>query len=117
MTGAGDLDRRVEVWRDEGDGQGLFGEAVEEWTLLGSRWAQISPGKGTEKFSESSERATQAITITVRADELTRTLDPKDRLRYNGFEYDIESVSDRVTKHEFIDVLALHRSPEADRLP
>ena len=107
----------MELWRDPGTTQGLFGEVTEEWSLIGSRWASVQPGRGSERFAQESERTSQAVTIVVRHDELTATLTRKDRIRYNSFEYDIESVSDRFSEHRYIEVLAVHRSPEANRLP
>ena len=119
MSRPGRLNRRVELWRDPGTTQGQFGEVTEEWALIGSRWAEVAPGvaRGSERFAQEAERAIQFVTITMRFDELTATLDPKDRLRYQSDEYDIHNVSDRFTKHRYVEVLATHRSPEADRLP
>ena len=117
MTRPGRLDRRVELRRDTGATQGIYGEHEESWTLIGSRWAEINPGKGSERFAEESERATQAVTFTIRADELTRTLTSADRIRdTDGIEYDIQSVADKFTEHRYIDVLTLRRSPEANRI-
>ena len=105
------------MWRDEGTTQDTYGAAVEDWKLQGSRWGNIMPGRGAERFAQDSERASQAVTITIRYDELTVTLGPKDRLRYQTSEYDVQSVGDVDTAHRYIDVLCLLRSPEADRLP
>ena len=117
MSRPGNLNRRVELWRDPGTTQGAFGEVTEEWALIGSRWASVQPGRGSERFQQESERATQAVTIVIRHDELTATLTRKDRVRYQTTEYDIVSISDRFTDHRYIEILAVHRSPEADRLP
>lgn len=118
MTRPGRINRRVELYRDTGTTQGIYGEHVEDWTLIGSRWAEIAPGRGREVFAQESERASQAVTFTIRADELTRTLTPADRVRdTDGIEYDIQAVADKVTRHRYIDLLALRRSPEANRVP
>ena len=121
MSRPGALNRRVELWRDT-TGQGNFGEPQPAWALIGSRWASIMPGAsrgvGAERYAQDAERSTQAVVITVRYDELTKTLDPKDRIRYDGTdEYDVVSVSDLDTAHRYVEILAKHRSPETDRLP
>ena len=119
MTRPGLINRRVELYRDEGTTQGIYGEHVEDWTLIGSRWAEIQPGRGREVFSDDSERASQAVTFTIRADEVTRTLTPADRVidKDTGIQYDIQAVADKQTRHRYIDLLTLRRSPEANRIP
>ena len=119
MTRPGVINRRVELFRDTGATQGIYGEHVEDWTLIGSRWAEIAPGRGREVFAQASERASQAVTFTIRADELTRTLTPADRVRDkdSDIEYDIQAVADKLTAHRYIDLLTLRRSPEAGRIP
>lgn len=117
MSRPGRINRRVELRRDTGTNSDEFGAHIEEWTDIGSRWAEIQPGKGSEVFAEESERATQTVTIIVRHDELTSTLGPADRIvDTDGIEYDIQSVSDRFTAHRYIDILSLRRSPEANRV-
>ena len=117
MSRPGRINRRVELRRDTGTTQDEFGAHLEEWTLIGSRWAEIQPGKGGEVFAEESERAKQAVTIVIRRDELTKTLTPADRIvDTDGIEYDIQSVSDRLTAHRYVEILALRRSPEANRV-
>ena len=119
MSRPGELNRRVELYRDEGATQGLYGDHIEDWTLLGSRWAEIAPGRGREVFAQESERAAQAVTFTVRADTMTRALTPADRARDKdtGIEYDIQAVADKLTAHTYIELLTLRRSPEANRVP
>jgi SPP1 family predicted phage head-tail adaptor len=112
----------VELWRDSGATQDEYGAAVESWTLYASRWAEIAPGRGAEKFEADAERASQTVTITIRYDETTATLTRKDRVRYTDgenqtHEYAIEAVSDRFTDHRYVELLCLYRSPEASRIP
>ena len=118
MTRPGRLDRRLELYRDTSTTQGIYGDHIEAWTLIGSRWSEIAPGRGREVFAQESERASQAVTITIRADEVTRTLTPADRVRdTDGIEYDIQAVADKFTEHRYIELLTLRRSPEASRIP
>ena len=117
MSRPGRINRRVELRRDTGTTQDAFGAHIEEWTLIGSRWAEIQPGKGSEVFAQESERAKQTVVIIIRHDELTSTLIPPDRIvDTDGIEYDIQSVADRFTAHRYIEILALRRSPEANRV-
>ena len=122
MTRPGLLNRRVGLFRDEGLTQGIYGEHIEDWTLVGSRWSELKDGAGTEKFADESERASQSSIVNLPYDELTKTLGPADRLRYDDssgvvVEYDIQSASDLQGLHETIRVVALIRSPEANRIP
>lgn len=122
MSRPGRLNKRVEIWRDPGTTQGAFGEVTEEWALLTTRLAEIQPGRGSERFADEAERATQSVVIVMRSDTTTRAITPKDRVRYIdgaglSLEYDIHSVSDRFTRQRYVEILASHRSPEADRLP
>ena len=117
MSRPGKINRRVELRRDTGTTQDAFGSHIEDWTLIGSRWAEINPGKGGEVFAQESERATQTVIIVIRRDELTSTLNAADRIvDTDGIEYDIQSVSDRLTAHRYVEILALRRSPEANRV-
>ena len=121
MTRIGDLDRRVRLYQDTGAAQSPLGAHEEVWTLQGSRWAQITPDRGSEAFREEAERARQAIVITIFYDDLTKTVGPAWRMIYDADgvsrEYDIQSVGDVDSAHEFITVRALLRSPEAARVP
>lgn len=122
MSRPGRLNRRVQVWRDTGTTVNTLGEKVEDWTMVGDRYANLDAAKGSEFFAEEAIREKQPVVIDVRYDELTKTLTGGDRLRYDDgdgvvFEYDIQSAADRFGDHRYIRINAVHRSPEASRLP
>jgi len=112
----------VGLFRDTGTTQGIYGDHIEDWTLLTSRWAQLQDGVGSEKFADESERAKQAAIINLPYDETTKGLGPADRVRYDDgaglvVEYDIQSASDVGGLHETVRLVCLIRSPEATRIP
>ncbi len=122
MTRPGLRNRRVGLFRDTGTTQGIYGDHIEDWTLLTSRWAQLQDGVGSEKFADESERAKQAAIINLPYDETTKGLGPADRVRYDDgaglvVEYDIQSASDVGGLHETVRLVCLIRSPEATRIP
>ena len=116
----GRLNLTVEILRDSGGTQGAFGEHVEAWTVVDTRRAHIAAARGVERFKDENERAEQLVTITLRYDTLTRTLTPRDRLRYTqdvlSYEYDVRDVVDLDGLHRWILVNAFVRWPEVARV-
>ena len=123
MSRPGVLNRRVQIWRDTGTTVNSLGEKVEDWTQVGSRYAQIGAIRGTEQFADEAIRSKQPVVIDIRYDkDLINILGPGDRIRYDDeagalHEYDIQSTADQQGRHRYVRCECLLRSPEAARLP
>jgi SPP1 family predicted phage head-tail adaptor len=88
---AGDLKDRVTIERATIT-RDTMNAAVEAWTAIGTRWAQVSYGRGDERRQAAQESASVAATFRLRRDTLARTITVKDRLSFAGGAWDIASI-------------------------
>lgn len=70
--------------------QNDYGEEVETWAAIGQEWANISYGKGSERRQAAMEQASQPATFYVDDNTRTAGLTAKDRISFNGVNWDIE---------------------------
>ncbi|KPP85798.1 MAG: Bacteriophage head-tail adaptor [Rhodobacteraceae bacterium HLUCCO07] len=93
VLNAGKLDRRVQFRRfvlvDDGFGQ------VEEWQDHGSPVAAAKRDiSDAERWSAGQVQATISTRFTVRWSDFTADIDPKDRLIFEGREFEIVGVKE-----------------------
>ena len=91
---AGRLRHRVTIERLTGE-RGDAGGISDEWQVIGTRWASVKPLTGREwgQAAAANTRISQhLLTGMTRADTLTTTLTPRDRLRFKGRTLDIQAV-------------------------
>lgn len=93
MTGAGQLNRRIAFERGGAVRNPLGGKAPLDWTALGSRLAKVLYGTGSERRSAGTEGAAQSATFRCRNDGLTATVTVKDRIAFDGLNWDITSIA------------------------
>ncbi|WP_260581194.1 phage head closure protein [Sphingopyxis sp. PET50] len=92
MTTAGRRDNLVTLQRYAAT-QDEYGEEIQTWTDLGKEWAATFYGNGTERREAAKEQGEQAATFNVRSNALTRGLMIRDRIVFDGDNWDIVSTS------------------------
>ncbi|HEY1068852.1 MAG TPA: phage head closure protein [Pirellulales bacterium] len=85
MSGAGTYNRRVQIQRNaadpEADGDAV-GEVAPDFATIGRRWASVQPLSGREYFAAQQAVSDVTHTVKLRADSLTKTITPSDRLLF-----------------------------------
>lgn len=66
-----------------------YNEEIEAWAAIGTEWANVSYGKGSERRQAAMEQASQPATFYVDDNPLTRSITTKDRIVLDG-NWDIE---------------------------
>ncbi len=90
---AGRLRHRVTIERLTGE-RGDAGGISDEWQVIGTRWASVKPLTGREWVQAAAANTEISHDVMTRADSLTATLTPRDRLRFKGRTLDIQAVMD-----------------------
>lgn len=81
--GAGKLDRRISFERYSLAHDGF--QQVEAWAAYGGKvWASKKDVSDGEKFKDNQAAAELTARFEIRSSEFSRTLNPKDRLKYKG---------------------------------
>lgn len=90
---AGKRSRRVGFERATAARGALGGKSAVTWSAAGSRLAGIRYGSGAERQAATAEGATQAATVRVLADDLTRTITARERITFDGLAWDITAIA------------------------
>lgn len=98
--GAGARDTRVVFERAQASLDDHGGE-VSAWGDLGKEHAAIIYGRGSERRQAAMERGAQSVTVQARANNLTRGVTVRDRVRFSGRTWDIEGIVPRRDVVEF----------------
>ncbi len=86
---AGDLDQRVVIERLV-QGQGPSGQPIDEWVVLGERWAAVEPLQGREYFA-AAQIAINEVTARIRLRYFPGLL-ASDRVTHRDDVYDVVTV-------------------------
>jgi SPP1 family predicted phage head-tail adaptor len=105
---AGHLDRRIALKRASSTVNG-FNEPVYSWATLATVWAQMVPVNDGERMRAGETLANMQARFTVRWSATTATVDPRDRLTFNGREYDINGVK-LIGRNKHIEITATARA-------
>lgn len=84
-----------------------YGGEIESWAALGQEWAAVYYGRGDERRQAAMEQGSQAATFGMISNTLTRSLTLKDRLQFDGSEWDITSVALDTPKRGELEVTAV----------
>ena len=108
-----DFDRKITLQRST-DTQDEYGAPVKEWNTLGpaSIWAAYRPVSDGEKFSAGEVGATLSARFTVRYDSAWADVNPKDRLIFEGREFDIVSAKEVDGRRAFLEISASERADD-----
>lgn len=107
---AGRLDRRITFRRNGEDSEDAMGAPSGEPADIGSRWAAVLHGTGSERREAAIEGAEAPATFVVRSDTLTRTITERDTIRFDGADYDITSIAPSRERREAIEFTATRRA-------
>ncbi|MFS0736936.1 phage head closure protein [Sphingomonas sp. 1P06PA] len=89
---SGELDRRLTILKF-GTAADSYGDDRPGYTEAATVSAKQRPSPGSERFSSAQTGAIAPMVFTVRWSSLTEDISPKDRVRCDGVEYDVRSVS------------------------
>lgn len=106
---AGRLDRRIRLERFDADARDEYNEPVPAWGLLANRSASYEPLSDGEKFSASETAAEASARFVIRWSEAVKSLNPKDRLIFEGDTWQIVRVKE-VGRREGIEITAGSRA-------
>lgn len=88
---AGKLDSRVTILRAS-FATNSFNEKVATWQPLATVWASADPVSDGERERAGETLGTAKFRFTVRHSTLMASVDPRDRLTFNGRTFDINGV-------------------------
>jgi SPP1 family predicted phage head-tail adaptor len=105
---AGDLDRRITILRRSGSAN-AFNEASDTWATLATVWANAAPVSDGERMRAGETLAQMQVRFTVRFSSTTSTVDPRDRLTFDGRTFDINGTK-LVGRNAYIEITATARA-------
>lgn len=105
---AGELDRRVSIWRSEliDDGTATVPGPPAE---IAERWAKKSDVSDSERVRASELGQEVTTRWLVRSDALTRTITGKDELRYKGRVYVVTGTKETSEREDGIEITTMMR--------
>jgi head-tail adaptor len=62
-----------------------------EWAPFASEWAEVRFGTSSERREAAQEQASVSATFAVLDNDKTRAVTPKDRIHFDGGNWDIQS--------------------------
>jgi SPP1 family predicted phage head-tail adaptor len=105
---AGSLDRRIQL-RRAAVTLGDFG-SIEAWADHGGAiWAAYAPVRDSEKYAAGQVSATTMARFTVRWSAFTADITAKDRLAFDGREFNITGTKE-IGRREFVEISAVAES-------
>jgi SPP1 family predicted phage head-tail adaptor len=93
MAGAGELDRRITIQRATVT-RNEFNEPIESWGDLTTVWAKRRDASAAEAYRAQEVGAEITARFTVRWSMIAATVNPSDRLSFEGKLYNITAVRD-----------------------
>lgn len=113
MTGAGNLDRRIIIQRATTT-LNEFNEPVETWGDLTTVWARRIDASAAESYRAQEVGAQISARFRVRYSTLIATVNPRDRIVFDGRQYNITRVSEpEGTRNQWRDIDAAARGDTA----
>lgn len=91
---AGKLDRRIRLERFTETGRDAYNAPIQGWVTLATRSASYEPLSDGEKFSASETAASASARFRIRWSAATASLNPKDRLVFEGGVWEILRVKE-----------------------
>jgi SPP1 family predicted phage head-tail adaptor len=106
---AGDLDRRIRIERASSTQDPGSGENVETWTALATVWASKRDVSDRERIAAAEVQAEITTRFIIRYSSTVASVNPKDRIIFDGRTYGIEAVKE-VGRREGIELTAAARA-------
>jgi head-tail adaptor len=89
--------------------QNDYGEEVEDWGAIGTEWAAVYYGKGSERRQAAMEQGSQPANFQFISNTQTRGLTLKDRIEHSGA-WDIVGISPDTPERGLLEVTAVRAS-------
>lgn len=90
---AGNLDRRIQILRNDPTADALGGQA-DDWREIATVWASKLEISDAERLRASEEGSTVTMRFQIRWSPTVADLDPRDRLVFDGRTFDISAVKE-----------------------
>jgi SPP1 family predicted phage head-tail adaptor len=91
---AGKLDRRVTIRRASYSQDSGSGEMLETWSNLAEAWASWRRASARETLAAAEVSAEVTDVFTMRWSPVLASVTPKDRVLYQGREYNVSEVAE-----------------------
>jgi SPP1 family predicted phage head-tail adaptor len=111
MTGSGDLDRRITIQRATVT-VNEFNEPIETWGAVTTVWARRRDASATESYRAQEVGAQITARFTIRWSTTVESVNPRDRLSFEGRLYNITAVRD-IGRNQWREIDAVARADEA----
>ena len=111
MPGAGELDRRITIQRATTT-LNEFNEPIVTWTDLTTVWAKRRDASATESYRAQEVGAEITARFTIRWSSVAESVNPSDRLSFDGRLYNITAVRD-IERNRWREIDAVARADEA----
>jgi len=105
---AGRMDRRIAIKRATSS-VNSFNEASDTWATLATVWANAAPVSDGERMRAGETLAQMQVRFVIRWSATTATVDPKDRLTFDGREFDINGVK-QIGRRDYLEITATARA-------
>lgn len=105
---AGKLDRRITLQRFTSTVD-AYNEPVLTWATLATRWASYEPLSDGERFRAGETAADASARFVIRWSSEVASLNPKDRLTFEGVTYQIVRTKE-IGRREGIEITAAARA-------
>jgi SPP1 family predicted phage head-tail adaptor len=107
VTLANTAKHKVQIQRNTPT-QDSYGAEVDSWSSIGTRYAEITPLRGTERQTAQQQFAEADIRIRVRWDSTISGMAPKDRVYWVSGDkyYDVESVLSINEGYKMLEIMA-----------
>lgn len=105
---AGRMDRRIAIKRATST-VNSFNEPIYSWTTLATVWAAMTPVNDGERMRAGETLANMQCRFTIRWSKTAATIDPRDRLTFDGREFDINGVKE-MSRRQYLEITATARA-------
>jgi SPP1 family predicted phage head-tail adaptor len=110
MSGAGTLDRRITIRRATVT-LNEFNEPIETWSDLATVWAKRTDASAAEGYRAQEVGAQISARFLIRYSSDVADVDPKDRIAFDGREYNIIGVREpQGTRNQWREIDAVARA-------
>lgn len=103
MTNPGKLHQRVTFQRETLVPDGMGG-GTKSWATYATRWANVRPMSGRERFQAQQVEANSNYRLTVRRDSVTGALTDADRVMWNGATMNIRFIANAGDRHLYMQI-------------
>lgn len=108
---AGKLDRRIAIERFNENGRNEYNEPIKTWEAFTTISAKKTDLSDREKLSAGQVNSVRMSRFVIRYSTKSRTISPKDRIRFDGLIWDINGIKEVSEKRKrYIELTALAQS-------